>query len=559
VRAGLWLVERTAGRQLRPIVADSLIEADVVIVGAGIAGGHAAFRLAGRGVRVVVLEAGPRLPRREAVSNFVASRGKGPNAPYPSVPYAPHPTDENPDDFYVQAGPDRFLGSYARLLGGTTWHWTGFADRLRPADFRMRSTYGVAADWPISYEELEPWYEQVEAMWGVAGSPDYDWGAPRRTPYPMPPVPSTYMDQQVQKVLQPLGLSANIFSHARNSVPYDNRPACCGNNTCVPICPIQAKYDGSVHVLKAEALGARIEEKALATRVEIGADGAVDGVRFRRPDGVEGVARGKFYIVACHAIETPRLLLNSRSERVPRGVANSSDAVGRYLLSQLNQDNWGLTRDPVYPYRGPQQTSGIVEWRDGPFRRERAAVGCSFMNDGWSGNTDATALARHLANEGVRGHVMVSRLRDEISRHLRLNSSAETLPDADNRVSLAEDQRDSAGIPRPKVYFRVDDYTRAGISHALSYTQRIFQALGATQVQSNTPYLSSAIICGTTRMGDDPKSSVVDRTLRSHDHRNLFIAGTSTHVTAPVNAPTLTVAANALRVADRILSELGQP
>lgn len=534
-------------------------EADVVIIGAGIAGGQAAFRLAGKGVKVLVLEAGPRLSRREAMTNFVASRGKGPNAPYPSVDYAPHPTDANPDAFYVQGGPDQFVGSYARILGGTTWHWTGFADRLRPADFRMRSTYGVAEDWPISYADLESYYEQVEDMWGVAGDPAYDWGAPRSTPFPQPPIPSTYMDQQVDRVLGPLGLSARTFSHARNSVPFDGRPACCGNNTCVPICPIQAKYDGSVHVLKAEGVGARIVEKALATAIEIDARGLVSGVRFRRPDGETGLARGKFYIAACHAIENPRLLLNSRSERVPNGVANASGAVGRYLLSQLNQDNWGLTREPVYPYRGPQQTSGIIEWRDGAFRRERAAVGCSFMNDGWSGNSDAVHLARGLARQGTRGHAIIAELRSQIARHLRLNSSAETLPNPDNRVELAEDQPDSAGIPRPKIFFTVDDYTKAGIAHALSYTQRIFAALGATGVKSNTPYLSSAIICGTTRMGVDPKTSVVDAALRSHDHANLFIAGTSTHVTAPVNAPTLTVAANALRVADRIMAELGQP
>jgi choline dehydrogenase-like flavoprotein len=537
-------------------MAESIHEADVVVVGAGIAGGHAAFRLAGKGVRVLVLEAGPQLSRNEAVETFVASTSKGPNAPYPPVPYAPHPTDGDPDAFYVQAGPDQFVGSYTRILGGTTWHWTGFADRLRPADFRMRSLYGVAEDWPISYDDLVDYYEEVERMWGVAGDPAYDWGAPRRVPYPQPPIPATYMDRQVDKVLAPLGLSAQIFSHARNSVPFDGRPACCGNNTCVPICPIQAKYDGSVHVLKAEALGATVLDKALATRVELDAGRRVSGIRFRRPDGSEAVARGRFYIVACHAIETPRLLLNSKGERVPAGVANTSGAVGRYLLSQLNQDVWGITRDPVYPYRGPQQTSGIVEFRDGAFRRDYAAVGTSFMNDGWSGNTDAVDRARTLARDGMRGHRMIATLRHEIARHLRLNSSAETLPDADNRVELAEDMPDSAGIPRPKIHFRVDDYTKQGLTHVLGYVQKILSALGATP-QWNVPYLSSAIIAGTTRMGTDPRTSVVDATLRAHDHPNLFIAGTSTHVTAPVNAPTLTVAANALRVADLILAELG--
>jgi choline dehydrogenase-like flavoprotein len=261
------------------------------------------------------------------------------------------------------------------------------------------------------------------------------------------------------------------------------------------------------------------------------------------------------YIVACHAIETPRLLLNSKSERMPDGVANSSGCVGRYLLSQLNQDVWGLTQDPVYPYRGPQQTAGIIEFRDGEFRRERAAVGTSFMNDGWSGNVDAVKRAGELAREGVRGYKMISTLRHEIARHLRLNSSAETLPDRDNRITLDE-LRDSAGIPRPRVYFKVDDYTRRGLAHAVEASQKVFAALKAREVKTDTPYLSSAIIAGTTRMGNDPKTSVVGPDLRAHDHPNLFILGTGAHLTAPVNAPTLTVAANALRAAERILDDL---
>lgn len=111
----------------------------------------------------------------------------------------------------------------------------------------------------------------------------------------------------------------------------------------MPICPIQAKYDGSVHAAKAEALGAKILAQALATHVEIGDDRRVSGIRVRRSDGTEFLAVGRYYVVACHAIETPRLLLNSKSDRTPGGVANSSDAVGRYLLSQLNQDCWGIT------------------------------------------------------------------------------------------------------------------------------------------------------------------------------------------------------------------------
>ncbi len=524
------------------------LNASVVVVGTGMAGAHLAYTLARKGIDVLMLEAGPRRSRAQSLKTFFENPVKGPQAPYPSVASAPHPQDNNYDDFYVQGGPDKFIGAYLRLYGGTSWHWTGFADRLRPTDLRMQSHYGVAGDWPIDYATLEPFYEEVEARWGVAGDPDHVWGAPRRTAFQMPPIPMTYLDGQVAKALQPLGLHAAPFSHARNSVVYDGRPVCCGNNTCVPICPIGAKYDASVHARKAEEAGARLVTDALVTFVEVGRDGKVSRLRIRRPDGSTEWVSGRFFALACHAIENPRLLLNSAQETAPNGVANSSDAVGRYLLTQANQDIWALTPEPVYPYRGPQQTAGLVELRDGAFRSQRAAVGTSFMNSGWSGNSDATNAAKALIGKGLTGANLIKGIRNEVAHHLRLNSSAETLPNPANRIELA-DVADSAGVPKPKVTFRLDEYTKEGLKMAMTVNRQIFTAMGARDVQVNDPYLSNAIIAGTARMGIDPRTSVVDHELRAHDHPNLFILGTSAHVTAPVNAPSLTVAALAIRAA----------
>lgn len=531
------------------------MRAKVVIIGSGMAGAHLAYSLAQTGVDVLVLEAGPRRSRADNLKTFYDNPVKGPQSPYPSVASAPHPEDQTYDDFYVQAGPDRFIGAYLRLYGGTSWHWTGFADRLRPVDFKMKSTYGVAADWPIDYDLVVPYYKQAEQRWGVSGDPNFTWGAPRDSAYQMPPIPMSYMDRQVEKALTTLGLTAGPFSHARNSELFDNRPVCCGNNTCVPICPIGAKYDASVHAEKAEQAGARIVTDALVTFVEIGPDSQVKRVKVRRPDGESFWVEGDVFALCGHAIENPRLLLNSAQEGAANGVANSSGDVGRYLLTQANQDCWGLTPEPVFPYRGPQQTGGLIEMRDGPFRTERAAIGTSFMNSGWSGNSDATSLAKTLIAQGLFGQELSRRINETVSRHLRLNSSAEVLPDRANRIELA-DIRDSAGIPKPKITFRMDDYTKAGIAAGLEVNRQIFAAMGATQVQSNEPYLSNAIIGGTTRMGMDPKTSVVDRDLVSHDHRNLYILGSSSHVTAPVNAPSLTIAALAIRAADRIMANL---
>jgi choline dehydrogenase-like flavoprotein len=531
-----------------------MMRAKVVVVGSGMAGAHLAYSLALKGIDVLMLEAGPRRSRAENLLTFYDNPVKWPHSPYPSMDYAPHPEDKTYDTFYVQAGPDRFIGAYLRLFGGTTWHWTGFADRLRPVDFRMRSTYGVAEDWPIDYDLLTHYYEEAEKRWGVAGDPAFVWGAPRKTAYQMPPIPMSYMDRQVEKALAKLGFSAGPFSHARNSQLFDDRPVCCGNNTCVPICPIGAKYDASVHAEKAERAGARVITEALVTFIEL-KDNRVNRLKVRRPDGETFWVEGDIFALCCHAIENPRLLLNSAQEGAVDGVANASGNVGRYLLTQANQDCWGLTPEPVFPYRGPQQTGGLIEMRDGPFRSEYAAIGTSFMNSGWSGNSDATELAKSLIEKGVFGQALAKQINDLVSRHLRLNSSAEVLPDRENRIELA-DVKDSAGIPKPKITFRMDDYTKTGLKAGLDVNRRIFAAMGATDVDSNEPYLSNAIIGGTTRMGSDPKTSVVDRNLVSHDHANLYILGASSHVTTPVNAPSLTIAALAIRAANHMAAAL---
>ncbi len=535
------------------------MEADVVVIGSGVAGAHLSRSLVNQGLDVLMLEAGAKKSRSEYLKTFYENPVKGPQSPYPSIPSAPHPTDNGYSNFYVQdkntAKENMFIGAYLRIFGGTSWHWTGFADRLRPQDFRMKSLYGVAEDWPIDYDTLVPYYKIAEKRWGVAGDPNHTWGAPRDTGYNMPPIPATYLDKQVDKALQQMGLHSGIFSHGRNSEMYDNRPACCGNNTCVPICPIAAKYDASIDAQKAVEEGVRLEVNALVTFIEADKSGKITRVKVQRPNGETFWVKAKVFAVCCHAIETPRLLLNSKQKNAPKGIANSSDSVGRYLLTQANQDTSGLTHEPVFPYRGPQQTSGLVEHRDGKFRSHMAAIGTSFMNDGWSGNSDAIHVAKELINAGVIGSDLSNKINQEVSRHLRLNSSAEVLPNRNNRVELSK-EKDSAGIPKPKITFEMDDYTKKGLKVGLDINLEILKRMGATGIKHNDPYLSNAIIGGTTRMGTDPKTSVVNADLVTHDHQNLYIIGASTHVTTPVNAPSLTISALAIRAADHIIKTL---
>ncbi|MGE0279886.1 MAG: GMC family oxidoreductase [Rhizobiaceae bacterium] len=529
--------------------------ADIIFVGSGIAAALAGATIAKAGFSVLFLEAGPRVDRGTAVTRFQFSSSKGQNSPYPDQPYAPQPEESDFSAYYVEAGPQTFRGQQARIVGGTTWHWGGLAARFRPNDFKMRTKFGVGVDWPISYEDVEPWYQMAEEEIGVAGDDDADFGAPRSKPFPMPPIPMTYADKQVGIAARTLGYSVLPFPQARNSVWRDGRPQCCGNASCVPICPIQAKYDATHHLGIAERAGAHVEPQAVVHQLVVGPDKSITEVRYRRPDKSEGVATGKIVVIAAHTVETPKLLLMSAGDNAPTGVANSSDQVGRNLLSQIDVGIQGLTKDPVFTYRGPVSTGGIAELRDGDFRNEHAAIGISPSNEGWTRAVGPFQAATTFIKQGLRGDALKAAVRSHVARELIIGSSAEMLPDADNRVTLS-DELDGIGIPRPKIAFKSDDYTARGLAVARDVQNRLMAALGATQLKQLGPIADSAIMGGTTRMGDDPKTSVVDRDLRSHDHPNLYIVGSATFPTITANAPTLTIAAMSARLGAHLTSVL---
>lgn len=528
-------------------------DADVIVIGAGIVGATAAWRLASAGVSVLMVEAGAEVNRGKALTRFRAHPENGVNAPYEVLPSAPYPTADNAH--YLNAGPDKFIGSYTRVVGGTSWHWTGFGTRFFPADFRSRSLYGVGEDWPIGYDDMVPYYQRIESFWGVAGPTENALDAPRDTAYPMPEIPLTWLDRQVAEAVHGMGLSVRAWPHLRNSVVFDGRPPCCGNASCVPICPIGAKLDGSHIVSKAKAAGAKLLNPATVFRLVVDNDGRITEAHCRRPDGEETKLRARHFMVACHAIETPRLLLMSRDDRLPQGIANSSDTVGRYLMSQGSIDSRGLVAKPVWPYRGPTTTGGIWEYRDGEGRRQRAAIGISMLNRGFRAATGPIDRAGDLIHQGLVGKALADRLSEQCARELVLNVSAETLPEADNRVTLSEHQ-DESGLPRPQVFFRMDDYTRDGLAFGAGLQEKILRQMGADEVDSDPAGLSVAIMAGSTRMGDDAGRSVVDSHCRSHDHDNLWILGTSVFPTAPVSPPTVTAGALALRAADQLLDSL---
>ena len=532
--------------------------ADVVIVGGGVAGLLAAWKLVSEGVKVTVLEAGPRLDRARAMEHFRQAVAKTPDAPYPAASHAPFPSVLSlKEGYYVQKGPDIFGSTYVRYLGGTTLHWLGSTMRFLPNDFRLASLHGVGVDWPISYGDLEPWYRRAEEEMGVSGDNADDLGSPRHSGYPLPPIRQSYLDTKVAAAIAPLSYRVRSTPQARNSVEHDGRRPCCGNSICVPICPIQAKYDATVHAAKIEKAGGYIVESAVAHKVEVGPDGRITGIRFLRHDHTEDRIEGRVYVIAAHAIETPKLLLHSRTDVLPNGVANSSGEMGRNLMDHPVRLSWALVKEPLYPYRGPLETSGIEEFRDGDFRGKWGAFRIPIGNDGWTWpGGDPATIATALIDQGVMGEELRRQVDDRISRQLRLASLTEQLPDPENRIVPSNDLIDTLGIPRPEIHYRLDEYTSRALEESYKVQMEVFKALDAVETHTDKGFYGAGHIMGTYRMGTDPKTSVVDPDLRSHDHPNLFLLGSGVFPTGGTANPTLTIAALSLRAAEKITGEL---
>jgi choline dehydrogenase-like flavoprotein len=521
---------------------------DVVIVGSGVSGALIANQLADAGIRTAIVEAGPRTDRQESLIRFRSGRH-----PFANNEWAPQ-TAGTDLSYFIQTGPVAFAGLYERRVGGSTWHWAGACPRLLPNDFAIRSLYGVGVDWPITYDDLEPWYLEAEHQLGVAGDSTADYGSPRSGDFPMPPIPFASGDAMFVAAGEKLGLPVVMTPQAKNSVDnYMGRPQCCGSGTCSPICPIQARYDATTHIDMAEAKGVVVFENSVVYRIDLDDAGLARGVTFRRPDLTEDSLTCRLLIVAANAVETPKLLLMSAGDRAPNGVANSSDQVGRNLADHIAVSSCAVSDVPYAGSRGPLEIAGIDAVRDGDFRRERAAFRIQVLNTAGSPRD----YARAYINAGYAGSEIADLVRHSAPRSICLSAIIEQLPDPENRVTVHATEVDAIGIPRPQIHYSIDDYTQRGIEAAQEINRQVLEAAGGKDPQAYSTPASSCHIMGTTRMGTDPGTSVTDGYGRSHDHSNLFIAGSGLFPSGGAANPTITISALALRTADYIISEFG--
>lgn len=567
---------------------------------------------------------------------YTAFAKGAPNSPYPNLKNAPSvdaldlvplkPGVPSTKGYLVQMGPIPFGSDCTRAPGGTTLHWLGTTLRMLPNDFKMQTKYKVGVDWPFSYETLMPYYEMAENEIGVSG--DVFVQKPRMVKedmfgkgyvYPMKAIPTSYLDKEVTALIDKnSGVVLNKKKYTlyclstpqgRNSVPNPDykitgtvwNPAskkleltrttkkdtyqpvgavwdphtgqrCEGNASCVPICPVQAKYNALKTLKKCDMGNLTISTQSVASRVLINeTSGQVSGIEYKvyKTDGSNDyetfVAKGAVYVLAASAIENAKLLLAS-------GAANSSDQVGRNLMDHMTVLRWGLTKNPVYPFRGPGSTTNIATFRDGDFRKEHSAWITPLDNWGWAWPTfsPGTDVAGFVA-EGLFGNKLRNKVKQLITRQFLVHFECEQIPDPENRVTIMPEYKDKLGNYRPVIHYRANEYMLKAFEAATTVSNQLFKQCDIedrTQFkpQDTVSYVKykgvgyridgAGHIVGTHRMGNDSKTSVVDPEMRTWDHKNLFLVGCGNMPTIGTSNPTLTMSALTFKAAEAILKQL---
>jgi len=536
---------------------------DVCVIGGGVAGALVAHELGASGYDTVMLEAGERFARDDR---------------FEQMETALRPGHSDLEVWNVGGDRDAFTSSGERFyplnekrvkgVGGTTLHWGGYTPRLHEKDFEMASRYGLAEDWPISYEDLRPYYRRAERALGVAGDDDNPF-LDREAPFPLPGFPPSDTDALFASACAELGIAVHSLPQARNSKDYDARPQCEGYATCDPVCPTGAKYSGDVHVRKAESEGVRVIDRAPVQYLDHGRDpSTVEAAVYATPDGRTHRQEARQFVVACGGVETPRLLLLSKSEAHPDGLANSSGMVGRCFFDHLYVNVTARVDDPGNPNPTGFPTSQSQEFYDHDDPTPGSVL-LTFQNNdpinlvetalqgGYESVTDKLADA-FVGDPWGDDLLEVLRSKQTPGRaRMTVTAAVESLPKRSSRVGLDTSRTDDHGNPVPDISWSLDDRAKQTLRRAEEIQRRILAELDGEFVASNVDDPNpGGHHMGTTRMGTDPAESVVDPRLRAHDVSNLTIASSSVFVTGGAANPTLTIAALALKAADHLRADL---
>jgi choline dehydrogenase-like flavoprotein len=523
---------------------------DVLVIGAGASGAALSWRLGRAGFKVTCLEQGDWFPLDSypmLQADWELRRLTDFNAD-PNV-------RRRPEDYPVENSESPFAPLMFNGVGGSTIHWSAHFPRFHPSDFRVRSLDGVADDWPLTYEELEPYYDLNDREIGVSGLRG-DTAYPEKSERQTPPLPIGSFGTTLARGFDRLGWHWWAADTAIISSPFGEGRLPCNNcGPCDVGCSRGSRSSADVtYWPRALRDGVHLVTNARVREITVGSDGLASGALYYDASGDVREAKAAVVVMAANGIGTPRLLLNSTSAQFPDGLANRNGLVGKNLMFHPFAAVAGIFDEPLDSFYGP--------------------IGCSVYSHEFYETDERRGFLRGYQLQAVRqaGPVSVSlggftgqrvpwgpdhhrQMAQRVGHIINLGIVGEDFPEEHNQVVLDPVLTDSHGIPAPRVRYRLSENSERMVDHAVSRAREALEAAGARAIQVNRALRPSGWhLLGTARMGDDPARSVVDRWGRAHDVRNLFIVDGSVFTTSAAVNPTTTIQALALRTADYLIA-----
>jgi glucose dehydrogenase len=527
-----------------------MTESTVAIIGSGIVGTTMAYHLAHHGYDVEVFEKGPEYP-------YPHSRQFREKVLY----LYNNPSYELPQDLQNLTCSGDYGGDLnaerVMVVGGTATVWQAVTLRMLPEDFKTRTVYGYGEDWPLSYEELEPYYCRAEALLGVSGTDADNPFAPRRSsPYPLPAFELGYDDAIFAERLKRHGIVLHTTPQARTRVAYEERPGCMNFGAC-RVCPIGARYSPNYHLLRAMQTGhCRVQTNTSVRRLVVDKAGKARALVYQPNNQATSTEHSaKVIIVAAGALESARLLLLSASERHPDGLGNNGGHVGKHLTFHHLWSGQLRYKDHFHPGRFGGYTAQTHQFLDPPGRGKHGGVMIQFSSHFFS---NSVTFLNSLPEELLTGSEVVELL--NARRHWRfIVLQAESAPSPQKYVTRS-DQRDRYGDPYAHVHYESTAFDHETYGFARQLFDRMTAATGADEAKfardGDKDFTSGHHHMGTCRMGHGARDSVVDQFGKLHGTPNLFVMGGSTFVSPSAVNPTLTMVALAIRTADYIMDQL---
>jgi len=522
------------------------IESDVVIIGAGISAAMVAAKLSETtDAKITIVEAGNKI--------FNLDERFGHRQRF--MDYGENPW---PDD-HIKGQTARGIQSRSMSVGGLALHWGGTTPRYSPEDFEVRSLYGIGHDWPISYDELDPFYQEAEERMGVAGDPGPAELDRRSKDYPLPPLPVSHNLAKLEAWAEKSGIPFWRNPVAKNSIPYQGRNVCTRCDTC-NICPTGAKYtpDFTFQNLLAEG---KIElvDRMLVRRLELAEDS--DRIAYAvaldrdRPDE-EVHIRATTFVLASGYCWSSHLLLLSTSDRFPDGLANRSGNVGKYVTGHRSLNTFVEVPDKLYP--GVYRSDSLISKYFQKKREGDRYVRHDFRI--WEADVERRPRLRDDGGSLLMGDALLDDWRSRTSTGVaRMRAYYDVIPAKESALTLDSGRKNPWGDPLPQIDFVDSEWSKDLREHTETSIRERFDRLvsaGGGKVLRTTVDSLQDHPGGGCRMGSDRETSVVDPEGRAHDHENLWVVGAPTIVSSGCNNGTLTFAALSLRSAGAIAGEL---